>query len=255
MKISGKTRKLKDDINIKGGIYMKRIIAIVLVAATMLVFMSCSKKNSTSPGSSSSLAPQVVYLYQSDTVTAAGFQTLLDSNGYSVNTVTMANAGTVNFGSYSAIVISDDSSNNEPWGTTAIVNAITKSAKPVLGIYQGGGYFFDAAGNTSIGWMANVTDTISSVNAVTPASSIWSTPNVISTSSAVNLYSSVCGVLDVNSWSGVTLIGQDPGSASHYPLVSVNKNGTAYFLWGFQGNTSTMTTTGKNLFINVMKSL
>ena len=234
---------------------MGALVLLPIVVFSTLLTGCPAKSNPASPSSS---ATSVVYLYESDTTAAGNFQTLLDANGYSVTEVAMTDAGSLNFNSYGVIVISTDSASNSPWGTTAVVNAIKSSNKPVLGLGAGGAYFFDTAGDSSIGWNHAAGTAGISVEAVTPSSSIWSSPNAISTSGAVTIYSTTSSGEEEQytaPGSGTTLVAYNPSDTSYYPLASYTSGGTTYFYWGFYSDPSTMSTTGKNLFINVMKSL
>jgi hypothetical protein len=50
--------------------------------------------------------------------------------------------------------------------------------------------------------------------------------------------------------SGVQEIARTSSTGYHYPII---RQDTKYMLWGFNDGPSNMTTTGKNVFINVFK--
>ncbi len=235
------------------------VLALVSVLSGASFFtLGCPSKSPSSPSSSSG-PTSVLYLYGSDTTAAGNFQTLLDANGYGVTAIAVASVGSLNYGAFGVIIISDDSASSSPWGNTTLVNAIKSSNKPVLGLDSGGAYFFDTAGATEIGWNNAEGSSGTSVNAVSPSNSIWSNPNAITTSGSIALYSATSSLHQQDYGgapaAGTTLVGQNPSATSYYPLASYYTGSTVYFLWGFQTDPSGMTTAGKNLFINVMKSL
>jgi hypothetical protein len=125
-------------------------------------------------------------------------------------------------------------------------------------------YFFLTAGNgagyTAIGELNSSTNpNITSVNPQNTGSSLWTTPSSVSTASGLALYASSVSYLNEYYPStpptGTTLYGQNSSSANYYPLASYTASGLTYFLWGYEGDPTLMTTAGQKLFINVMKFL
>src|SRR6202789_3189072 len=172
----------------------------VLIGLSSLV-VSCGSSNS--PGSpaatpTATFTPtsnnHVLFIYGSNITVAGNFSTLINANGYIVTSVAIGSLTGVNYGSYGIIVIGNDTASTSPWGSTAIVNAIKASAVPVLGLGAGGAFFFDTAGDTQIGYGDCQNSTGTTIAPLDTISSLWTTPNGISTSTGVVLYSSSSSV-------------------------------------------------------------
>jgi hypothetical protein len=247
--------------------------ALALLIGFTSVFVSCGSSSSpSSPSATATPTPvpatptPVVFIYgnSGSAVIAGNFQTFLNANNYAVTTVTIAGAAALSMGNYAVIIISDDSdTSTASWGNTTLVNAIKTSAKPVLGLGDGGAYFFltagAGAGCTAIGELNTATGTGTSVNPANTSNSLWTTPNSVSTTAGLALYTS--GTSNLEEYypstppTGTTLFAADTTSTNYYPLASYTASGLTYFLWGFENDPTTMTTAGKNLFLNVMNSL
>jgi hypothetical protein len=102
------------------------------------------------------------------------------------------------------------------------------------------------------------------VSAVSTTDSLWSNPNVISTSGSVSLYTSASsewGPYYTALPGGETLLEAQAADSSvpspnhYYSLARYYTGSAVYFDWGFRTDPSGMTTTGKDLFLNVMKTV
>lgn len=238
----------------------------VLIGFTS-VFVSCGSSNSPSSPSATATPTAIptpaVYIYNTDLTTAQYFQTLMNANNYSVTLVLTTSAASLTYSNYSLVVIGYDTSpllttpSTTDWGgnTTATANQIFNSGVPVLGMGDGGSYFFQAEGLSKIDEGACGTNNGNPAVSVTnAANSIWSTPNVISTSGPVAVYSGTSVFIYEPyspSGAGVTDIGEDSVNTGYFPLASQTSGAHNYMFWGYDvAPTGIMTTTGQKLFIN-----
>jgi hypothetical protein len=89
-----------------------------------------------------------------------------------------------------------------------------------------------------------------------PTNPVWRTPYTIPIPADFNLtlYNSSQNTWAVNLLSappGVILLGRQQGDPSHYVLLQQDR----YILWSFNGGPNSMNDAGKQLFVNVMRSL
>jgi hypothetical protein len=238
------------------------LLSVLLIGGLGLSFVSCGSKKAapTTPSSAGPSGPAVLYIYGSNTTAAGNYQSLLNGNGYNVTTMTLSNAINATLANYSLFIFSDDSQAVTAMAYDTLVTNIFDSGKPVVGIGAGGGGYFQQVGVTSIGSTNLYAFPSISVTAVNQTSNFWYSPNAIPPTGNLALYSSSVSCLAPyfasTPVSGTILVGQAIGSyVGYYPLALCYSGTAAYFFWGFEGDPSGMTVTGKNLFLNAMKNV
>jgi hypothetical protein len=198
----------------------------------------------------------VAYIYSSDTTTANNYKNLLESNGYHVGLIPQSSILSKNFDSYRAILIGPETGNNYSWGDGGGNQAahLDSANVRILGLGEGGASFFEVLG-LQLGYGHCAGGSATSVYAEDPSSSYWSTPNNITVpgNRMVKIYNANSRY-QANYYpdpiSGIVGIGRTSSSGSHYPII---RQDSKYLLWGFDSGPSNMTSTGKNVFINVVK--
>lgn len=212
---------------------------------------------------------RVTYIYETDTVARDSFKTLLELNGYTFASVALADVATYDFSTTNLIMVADDTATYSfdnatltgtwDWGSSEQVAAVNNSAKPVLGIGEGGGAYFDEI-DLAIGLLDSwYDDTGAALKPVDTTASIWTTPNTIPIVGGLTgaLFSVVGERMSVylpNAVSGVTGIAREETDLTHYPLISQTAGGVTHTMWGYRSSPATMLATGSSLFINVAVS-
>lgn len=198
----------------------------------------------------------VAYIYSSDMTTANNYKNLLASNGYQVELIPQSSILSKNFDSYRAILIGPETGSSSSWGDGGgnQANHLNSAGPRILGLGEGGYAFFGKL-NLEIGYGNGAHGDTTSTYVVDPSSSYWTSPKNISIpgNRMVKLYNSNSGYVGIhypNSISGIVGIGRTSSSGSHYPII---RQDSKYLLWGFDSSPSNMTSTGKNVFINVVK--
>ncbi len=202
---------------------------------------------------------KIAYIYSStspsDLGAAIEFKSYLDSNGYSTYVIEMSNVPSTDFSSYSAILISDGTGSLNSWGDTSSVAAISSFGKPIIGLGEGGYAYFGKL-SLRIGYGNGWHGPNNRIVVVQPQHTIFNIPNSIAVplDSIVTLYNIPGNEVGINVPApapNVNLLGCEAtdSSRSHYPLVQER---TKYFLWGFSDPPSSMTQTGKLLFLNIV---
>jgi serine/threonine protein kinase len=198
----------------------------------------------------------IAYIYSTDSGTANSYKSLLESNGYKVELIPQSSVLSKDFSSYRAIFIGPETGDNYTWGDGGgnQANHLDSANVRILGLGEGGASFFHKL-NLQLGYGHCAGGSATSVYVVDPSSSYWTTPNNISIPGdrMVKIYNS-------NSYyqenyypdpiSGVVGIGRNSSSGQHYRII---RQDTKYMLWGFNDGPSNMTSTGKKVFINVLK--
>lgn len=204
---------------------------------------------------------RVAYIYVTTSITgtaeARDYQVLLQGNNYLVDPIAQEAIASTNFSSYEVILIGPDTGNRDTWGDPGGSQAgkLIASGLPIVGLGEGGYAFFGRA-HLLIGFDHGPLTAGTSVEAVDPASPVWSTPNKLPLPSnhilALYLENTPLIAVDAQPQTpGLTLTGRLPGDATHYPLIRQDK----YLLWGYVNGPTAMTAEGQQLFVNILKSL
>jgi hypothetical protein len=198
---------------------------------------------------------KIAYIYSTNSSTANSYKNLLENNGYKVDLIPQSSILTKDFTNYRAILIGPETGDNYDWGDGAGNQASHLDAANVriLGLGEGGAAFFDVL-DLQIGYGHCAGGTATSVYAVDPSTSYWTTPNSISVpgNRMVKIYNSNSrfqGTYYPDPISGMVGVARNSSSGQHYPIIREN---TKYMLWGFDDSPSNMTSTGKKVFINVL---
>ena len=189
------------------------------------------------------------YLYGTDAAGAEEFKALLESEGISTDLYRTDEAALVDFSTYSVTLVGSDS--EQAWGSPGIVRAIDGSGTSIIGLGEGGYYFFGQLGlaiGSPWGWHGGNTG----VYVVDPSHPVFHQPNLIAPGAdpfQLELYGSTghVGIYLTEIPQDVHVLGREVGDSNHYPLLLEKEK---YLLWGFTGSPSSMTDPGRLLFIN-----
>ncbi len=157
-----------------------------------------------------------------------------------------SNIATTDFSKYDLIIIGNDISTP----SESDISKISNSAKPIIGLGEGGYSFFGGLGlktGSPNGWHGSE----NSIYMVDKAHTVFNKPNSITipTNNILQLYSSTghVGIYLSSVPSNVIVLGRENTDTTHYSFTLENSK---YLLWGFTASPTSMTQTGKDLFIN-----
>ncbi len=198
----------------------------------------------------------IAYVYRGDGVAAESFAGLLSTSGFSVTLVPLATVISTTLSTYNLIIVADDTGSLESWGpptppaTADVVAKLTGANRPILGLGEGGYAFFGQL-HSFIGWPNGWHGPLASVTRA-PNSGYFSGPNPVG-ADPVTLYSEPVNEVAIYLGgavpSDVLPFGlEDRTAADHAPLIIQG----CQQLWGFSGAPTTMTSDGKNLFVNAV---
>ena len=210
-------------------------------------------EQSSTPFDVSAANRSAAYIYNADSTTANDFKNLLEGNGVSTTLVQLDNVAGSDFSGFDVILAGPDSGYGSQWGTTAAVNQVRNSGKPVLGLGDGGYALFGQL-NLDIGWPHGWHGTDTQLYAFDPQHPVYNKPYDISVP-----YDRVLDLFSIGSSytaihlptppDDVILLGREVGDQTHYLLV---EQANRYLFWGYDGPPESMTSTGKDLFVNVV---
>jgi hypothetical protein len=197
-----------------------------------------------------------VFVYESDLTNAQGYQTFLNANQFPTTILTESQAATYVYTGVQVVIIGYDFGAHGS-GIAADASAIYNTGLPILGMGDGGTYFFFFNGPSAFQTGNTATNTRGAVNVVDPTNPVWSSLYTVSTASPVTLYNPDCTTVEpyLPSGAALTLIGQDSIQSGYYPVANQVISGHNYIVWGFEGSASTMTAQGQLLFLNLLYSL
>lgn len=204
------------------------------------------------PRSTQTLSGKIAYVFKEETTVAPAFQGLLQAQGFSVTLVPLNNVLTTDFSAFDLTIVANDTGSLDSWGNAAgQVEQIAKHS-PVLGIAEGGYAFFGKL-NLNIGWPHGWHSTLDTV--VGNASlSFYQTPTDLTGLLGAPLAIASPAVAEVGIHlpepiAGVTVLGTEPASATHHPLIAEGCNQ----LWGYNTVPAlNMTSNGEKLFVNAV---
>lgn len=202
----------------------------------------------------------IAYLFKGDTATAAAFQSLLNSEGYSVDLIPLAALAGANLAPYKLVIVADDTGSLESWGLAAEqYKAIFDVAVPVLGLGEGGYAFFGQPGGMTIGWSNGWHGDQQAVNPVAGLA-YYTTPHDLSAllGGPLKLYHELVNEVAIHLPEpnpNVTVMGWEPSDGKHASLVAekLYEGTLCYQLWGFSGGPRLMTPEGLRLFANAVR--
>lgn len=243
-----------------------RLAALLLIAAVALATASAV------PPARAQDAPQVAYVYNSDTVSRDSFKAELELRGFAFTPITLAEANAdapdPDFSQYDVIIIAHDTGDvagAAGWlGGQLARDRIVRAMRYTVGIGFGGAQFFDIdLLGLQIGFSNGITGLSRGVQAVNPGDPAWLAPNAVplAPDGSVRLYTGEVGGRFANPdvLTNVTLIGRvlaPGGDGSVYPLaaeLNPQLNNTCYLLWGHRGAPAFMTPEGRDTLENLLR--
>ena len=197
------------------------------------------------------LAGKIAYVLKDDTAVAADFKALLESKGFSVTLVPLPSVLTTDFADFDLTLIGHETGYLSNWGDAPGQAEHIAAQSKVMGIGEGGYAFFGKL-SLRIGWPHGWHGSEDKVVGY-PALSYYQTPTDLTPmlGAPLPLFSSPVGEVGIHlpaPVSGVTVLGTEPGSETHHPLIAQR----CHQLWGFGGRPANMTTAGKDLFVNAV---
>ena len=200
----------------------------------------------------------VAYIYRTDQATANGFKSLIESklSNVSVKLIPINSVAGTDFGTFSGIIIGPDTGGGSSWGTTAAVNQIKNSDKPVLGLGDGGYAFFGKL-SLVIGYPNGSGADRSGFFVIQPSHPIYKTPKAVSVPGdrKLKIYNAAVDVVALhmpNVYSSIEVMGRDLSSNEYYLLLQQSDR---FILWGFNGSANQLTSSGQDLFGNLVNHL
>ena len=197
--------------------------------------------------------PHVAYIYSHKSEAAESFDSLLGAYGCSTTLFRLDDVTATSLDSYDLIIVANDTQHEDTWSDPNTVAAIEDSAKPIVGLGDGGYDFFGLLG-LSIGYPNGGHGSRNSIEVIDPNSLLFSTPYSIEIPEdrALQLYTETDHV-GLYLWptipETVTALAGEVNSHGYYPLAMEQNR---YLLWGFTESPEKMTEIGKTLFINVV---
>jgi hypothetical protein len=201
---------------------------------------------------------RITYIYRNDLSARDAFETMLENHGHTVSTVHLDDVAAYSFDQTDLIIIGGDTDNSSPWGTAAAVANITDSGLPVIGISQGGTYFFSEVGlfighEHTMGVSYN-----HGIVVENPGHDLWSVPEhvTIPPDNMVELYTSGSYANIVYIGSGmpydVTCVGRPWNKPDHCGLTLEDWDGRFTALWSWEGSPASMSDDAEALFRNLV---
>jgi hypothetical protein len=185
-----------------------------------------------------------------DTKTDTAIKNLLDLNGIPTVLISLSSIkDSTSFSSYDLVMIANDTSTGNSWGTSNARSALAKFGRPILGIGEGGYYYLGTLGLAIGGNGAYGSSSL--INPIAPTAPIFKTPYLVPEGpNGITLFNSASSDVEIylpKPGSSTFQFGQVPGDSAYYSLIQQGR----FFLWGFDGSPSTMTSDGQHLFVNL----
>lgn len=226
-------------IQIMGEYWMRKVIFCFLLAIGLL--------STITTGNASTIA----FIYSTDSSTANDYKSLFESAGFTTDLILTGNIATTDFLKYDLIIIGSDIST--PSGSD--ISKISDSAKPIIGLGEGGYSFFGGLG-LKTGYPNGWHGSENRIYTVDKTYTVFNKPNSITipTNYILQLYSSTghVGIHLPSVPSNVIVLGRESTDTTHYPFTLEDSK---YLLWGFTASPTSMTQIGKDLFINSISYL
>lgn len=190
-----------------------------------------------------------------DSTTDNAFKALLDTSSLPTTDIALSGIGAnTSFSAYDEVLIAPDTAPADPktpWGTPAALSALSRFGKPILGIGNGG-YFYFGSKQLYIGYGNGAHGSATGILQTAPGMPIYHTPYVIPNLQGTVLFSNASPTVEFyapqNDGSFFEFAQTSNTSPNYYVLMQMGR----YFIWGFDGSPSTMTSDGQHLFINVV---
>jgi hypothetical protein len=199
------------------------------------------------------MLPNVAYIHYEEDASAVDYQSLLNSYGCSTTLIPSHEIVTTGLYAYDLIIVGTDTGYLTTWMDEQNVAAVESSGKPVVGLGNGGYWYFGQLG-LSIGKPYGGNGIKNSIEVIDPNSSLFNTPYAVDIQQdlTLQLYTET-NHIGIYLWptlpETVTGFGREVNDAGYYPLVAEHKR---YMFWGFTESPQKMTEVGKMLFINIV---
>ena len=200
----------------------------------------------------------IAYVFRSDTAIAAQFKTLLESDGFTVELIPLAEVLKADFTVFDLVIVARDTGYLDRWpqdtpGVSAEAAHIAAANKPVIGLGEGG-YAYFGKGDQALGWPNGWHGPLAAVNPVNTGQTYWHVPYELGTPppSPLALYADPMAEVGIY-LPGVTAVlpfGREPADKDHAPLLAEEDDCDQ--LWGFSGPPAQMTAEGRQLFVNAV---
>ncbi len=213
---------------------MKKFILAMLIAACI--------------GTQTKAVTRAAFIYNTDLTDANAFKTFLESNGFTVSLIAVANTITTNYSNYDVIITSPASSL-----TKEQMDTISSKNKPIVSMGSGG---YNSLGQLSleIGKPYGMSGTENTMFVENASLTVYNTPKKVSVSSgdSIRLFS----VAATSSPARMIYVPVSKpyieGLVRYRPLYySVVRQNGKFTFWGFALSPASMTQAAKDLFINV----
>ncbi|MCL4863851.1 MAG: hypothetical protein KJZ93_30875, partial [Caldilineaceae bacterium] len=199
------------------------------------------------------LSGNIAYVHTAKTpeTIIADYKGFLESQGFSVTPVALDNVLATDFGRFDLALIGDDTGYLSNWGNAPGQAEHIAGSSKVMGIGEGGYAFFGKLG-LRIGWPNGWHGSQDSVVGA-PSLSYYQHPNNLTglLAAPLKLYDPATAEVGIHlpdPVAGVTVLGTEPGSSTHHPLIAQR----CHQLWGFNGYPQAMTEEGRALFVNAV---
>jgi len=221
-------------------------IAVLALIGVLIAAVTCAASD----------APELAYIYDTDTVARDAFGTFLWGAGFNVTTVAMSAVETHDFSAHDLIVIGRDTGSGYIWGTPAAVSNVVAADLPVVGQFAGGASFFHQLG-LYMSWGHCMGGTSSALTVADPGLTLWYQPDpvFIAPDGSVTTYSSGSDGRILNMGGAppeVTCYGRTTTYTGHCAVSSEQWAGPFVALWSLYDLPDDMTTDGRNLFSNLI---
>lgn len=199
------------------------------------------------------LRPRIAYILKDDADTAMAYQEWIEQNGVGVDLIHMDSVPGLNLSKYRMFIIGPETGYLGDWGTNDIVGGLVKWERPILGLGEGGYAFFGKL-QLRIGHANGAHGAGTSVQESLSADSFWHYPYELATSEPRlwQLYEEDSRRVDIllpRDLTGLAPFGINDADKRYADLILENE---FWMLWGFQDGPKSMTTEGRQLFINAV---
>lgn len=224
------------------------LVMLMVVMGAVLFVEGCSDDDE---GTNPVVTPKtpLAYVYSSDSTGGVEARNLLQGYDFTVRLVPIGQVGSEDFAGDSLILV--DNNTEDGWNNPDDVAAVMNSGKPVIAMGEGGYDLYGGFG-LDIGSPNGAHDVRAVAKATVACTSLVTTPHAVAVpiDSMLELYTSDCQVVDIfESPVTVTIFAYFADDDRYAELVEQQD---LFFLWGFGGPVSQMTTMGSNLFINTI---
>ena len=197
--------------------------------------------------------PNVAYIYYEKVESTEDYKSLLNTYGCTTTLIPSNEVATTGFDAFDLIIVGADTGYLTTWTDEQNVAAVEGSGKPVLGLGNGGYWYFGQL-ELSIGRPFGGHSSENSIEVIDPNSPVFNTPYAIEIPEdrSLQLYTKTDSI-GIYLWptipETVTCFGRQINVPGYYFLVDEHDK---YLLWGFIESPQKMTDLGKTLFINVI---